>query len=495
MQLCISPISIGGLLVIGGAMTTVLALPVSLLVDLVARESAFGQSGTQRKPDIIERLERSKSGKTPKPTPTPGLNKRSNVNSAPSVRPRHSGRRSNPIIKPKLDVTLLMNEPEVEIFTVEGRTEKKESHGKTGKDKKLLLKLPLGSNQIIASFPKHPEHRQQIDVRGANMTIRIDYPKLQPTPSPKSTTSAPKPTPTPTPTPPIKPEEVINRYIDGKQTESITADEWQKVLAQISNDLKREPNNARLKAQELLAQGELAYLRKDYDQALDRFQQAHAQSGGALPESLFAIYGLSNVYLARNHLSKAVEAYQRAIKEKPDFALAYKRLGDTYSRQRKSQAALDLYGKAQKYGYSQSGVLLSIQYNEALNLINQKRYQEAKNKLEEIQKKIPDSSSSLTDNNDSLRAEILTEIGHCYEGLNQKLSANDSYLKAISFDSKAAWANYRLGVLLLKEREYARAVKHLDEAVKLFHERGEEDNRLRAFKSKQEAEKKLPKAK
>ena len=64
-------------------------------------------------------------------------------------------------------------------------------------------------------------------------------------------------------------------------------------------------------------------------------------------------------------------------------------------------------------------------------------------------------------------AEVYVDIGDCYVGLEQPLSASLSYRKATELDPKSALAHYRFGEVMHKLREYAAAMEAFERALAL----------------------------
>ena len=241
-------------------------------------------------------------------------------------------------------------------------------------------------------------------------------------------------------------EDILKRYSDPKRTDSVTEADWQRVLEISSAALTQHPFDARLKAQVLFAQGQLAFLRGNYPDALSAFNS----SALALPTSALAYYGLGNAYVATNQPSEAVRAYGRAIELNGEFAAAHKGMGEALTRLDKTKEAQASYERARALGYSSPGASLGL----ARTLMARERWAEALKELEEVAKAKP-------------TAEVYLSIGDCYVEMKQPLSAAKAYQRATELDPKSALAAYKYGELMYDAREYAAAAEALERALAL----------------------------
>jgi Tfp pilus assembly protein PilF len=89
-------------------------------------------------------------------------------------------------------------------------------------------------------------------------------------------------------------------------------------------------------------------------------------------------------------------------------------------------------------------------------------------------------------------ADVYIEIGDCYVGLEQPLSASQAYRKATEVDSKSALAHNKFGDVMFKLREYAAAMEAFERALALDPQ-GTVINRRRAREMADEAADKLKK--
>lgn len=359
-----------------------------------------------------------------------------------------------------LEVTITTDVPEAQVFLNlgGGRTQKL---GTTDAQGNLTTTLARGRHLLTASRAGHRIQNQQIDVRpgSTNFSFTLALPEKlakAETPVEKEPEVTPPVEPVaaqPPDQPAVNSEDIIMRYLDVKESDSVSANDWETVQTQTSATLVKEPDNTQLKARALLAQGQLAYLKRDYAGALIAFRKALLTQ----PDFVAAHYALGNAYLATNQPVQALSAYQSAARLNPQLALAQKGLGDTLTKQGKSKEAEKYYKRAQDLGIGQPATTPSVvpsTLTTAMNLIKRKRWTEALKELTEISKTAPTSA-------------VFIHMGDCYLELKQPLSAMQSYRKAMELDSRSALAAYRYGELMYESREYAAAMEALESALAL----------------------------
>lgn len=396
-----------------------------------------------------------------------------------------------------LSVTFVANEPEVEI-TVLGSRGKVLLRGRTGADHKFTTKISPGAYTIsLTRAGRLPRFQQQISVLRDNTTLTLNFP-FRPKESEEERAAAeakaaPTPAPAPAP-PPVSPEVVIKNFLDPKETEAVTVEDWQQVLTQTRASLQQEPNNRQLKGRELLASGQIDYLRGSYDDALSSFKQA-APLSTAAPDLWLVALGLGNAHLAKGQAAEAADAYTSAIQMWPDFALAYKGLGDARSKMRNASGADAAYARAKSLGYVPAELFFNKKYQEARASMKKdcapalKLFLDLKDMLDVI---------GVSKVRGTFQADMFADMGYCYAELKQTDNAHDSYRRAITLDPDNAWPHYRYGETLFNERAYADASKELDRALRLFELRnqpGDRDDYKRALDLKEKADKKLSKTK
>jgi tetratricopeptide (TPR) repeat protein len=435
----------------------------------VGADSFPQNPGAQGKPSIAPDVETPEKKSVQKPVDQPKNPQRRRLTP------------TQPAPPPPLDVTFTTDIPQSEILlSLPGmRTQKL---GTTDAEGKLTVKLPRGMHNVFASHVGHQIQKQMIEVRpnNTNFSFNItsgggqvkssEQAKPQAEPSPARTEEAAKTQP---PATNNGAEDVLKRYLDPTQTDSLTASDWTSLQTQTSAALEKEPDNSELKARALLAQGQLAYLRSDYANALVAFNKASL----AEPESVVIRYSLGNAYLVTNQPAEAFKAYQRAAELDRTLALAYKGMGDALNKQGRSKEALSYYEKARSLGQSST----STAFNSVNVLLKRKRWAEALKELTEI------SKTEQT-------ADTYINIGDCYNGLKQPISAAQAYHKAMDIDPKSALAAYRYGSTMFEVREYASAMEALERSLAL-DVTGAIINRSRARDMANKAAKKLRKMK
>ena len=138
------------------------------------------------------------------------------------------------------------------------------------------------------------------------------------------------------------PDQVINRFMNFQQTASVTDRDWRNVIAQTTKLLETNPNNAMAKAYSLIAQGQIAYNRRDYAQALTHFKSVLQ----ILPKTSLPYYSLGKTYLANGQAAAAERSCKIAIEQNENFALAHKGMGDALNAQGDPKKALKFYKRA-----------------------------------------------------------------------------------------------------------------------------------------------------
>lgn len=454
------------LLLVLSASVSARVFEVAPMFDDVLRDAGFvvvNRGGSaQGKPSIandIEATDKKSKGDAP------GV-KRGTTKGGNSADPRSSSHRgSTPRTSAMYDVVFLTGTAGAEIF-VQANNGRLQSLGQTGADGKLSRRMPRGVYTITASRAGYNAQRQQVEVRPGNNAFNFNLtgqPLATGGNNNNGSSSAASGTI----------EEVLHRYLDPKRTDSVSVSDWQLVQTQTATAFAQNPDNPQIKAQSLFAQGQLAYLRGDYPNAIIAFNN----SALALPTSSLAFYGLGNALLASNRLPEALTAYLRANELGGGLAMAYKGAGDVLSKQGKSKVALSYYERARLMGYSSNNTSLSA----ARNLMKMKRWPEALKELTLISKTQASS-------------DLFVNIGDCYVELEQPLSAAPAYKRAMQLDPKSAIAHAKYGEVMYDSREYAAAAEALERALAL-DSTGTQINRKRARKLADESASKVKKMK
>lgn len=288
--------------------------------------------------------------------------------------------------------------------------------------------------------------------------------------------------------------QIIARFMNFQQTGGVTPKDWESVLRQSTQTLQGNPNDVNAKAQMLIAQGELAYNRGDYSNALIHFNGAsQILSNSSLPP-----YGIGKVYLATKQPAEAESSFERALKLNKSFALAYKGAGDALTAQGKAKKAQEYYENAAKLGLASGNVMRpSIPQNNQRNIVPttttnarmgqpdassayqaelrnaraltaKKKWQDSLNKLLPLAQSNPN-------------ADIYIAIGENYVGLEQMLSAQQAFRKATELNPNSALAFYKTGTVLLEMNEFKSAAESFEKSL-ILDQRGTTINRREARK-------------
>lgn len=402
-------------------------LPLAALLLLSPAPPARGQA----KPNIAGDVE-GKKKTTERAAPKPAADGRAPARRRPTPAPR---RPAPAAAVPLLEVTFYTGLSDADVFLNAGQMSMQKL-GRSGSDGRLVARLPRGVHTVTASRPGSRIERRQIDVRpgSTTFTFNLSAPPSAPVGSAVASSSA------------TTAGDVFRRFLDPKQTDAVTAAEWQLAQAETAAAFAANPLDPQVEAQALFARGQVAFLRGDYPRAISDFNAAAL----SLPKSGLAYYGLGNAYLAYNRLSEAARAFQHAAELEPQLAMAYKGSGDVLARQNKNREALRYYERARVLGYTSP----TTRQVTARILLKERRWSEALRELTEVSKTNPS-------------AEVFVGLGDAYVGLGQPLSAAPAYRRALELDPKSAAAHYKFGELAYAQREYAAAVESLERALAL----------------------------
>lgn len=285
--------------------------------------------------------------------------------------------------------------------------------------------------------------------------------------------------------------QIITRFMDFQQSGSVSPRDWENVLKQSTQALQANPNDTNAKAQMLIAQGEIAYSRSDYSNALIHFNGAsQIMSNSALPS-----YGIGRVYLATRQPAEAESSFEKAIKLNKSFALAYKGAGDALTAQGKAGKAKEYYENAAKMGLASGNVtratvpprttrnavannpgtapvnasaVYQTELRTAKSLTAKKKWQDSLNKLQPLAQSNP-------------TADVYIAMGENYVGMEQMLSAQQAFRKATEINPNSALAFYKTGTVLLEMNEYKAAAEAFEKSL-ILDTRGTTINRREARK-------------
>ena len=353
---------------------------------------------------------------------------------SPRVRRTAPPRRAAPATLP---VTLFAGASGVDIY-LEHTDGSAQKLGTTREDGTLAVKLLRGTYNLLVARPDSRAVRRQIEVSPNRTIFSLDPARGEASAQPAAAPPAAKPT--------VTAEDVFKRFLDPRQTEGVTFDDWRAALEETAEAYTHNAEDPQTAAQAHFAYGQVAYLGGDYQTALSSFNNAAL----AVPNSALAFYGLGNAYLASRKPPEAARAYQQALKIRPNMALALKGMGDALYSQGKSKQSIDYYARALALGYDSPSLKLAM----ARSLNKEKRWQEAL-----------DLSAGLSKSNPS--AEVFLTLGDAYAGLRQNREAYGAYRQASEMDSRSALALYKLGDISFQLRDYAAAREALEKALAL----------------------------
>jgi tetratricopeptide (TPR) repeat protein len=439
----------------GRAARTFMALASVVLLLAAAAASGVARAQTPRIATDVEGKEKPKE----KETRTPAQ---------PS---RQQNTRRAPRAAAPIDVTFKTDLPQSEIFLRRGSG--MQLLGKTDAEGMLTTQLPPGKHEITASRQGARILRQQIKVGPDSNSFTFDLALPKP-PQQEDEAAAATPTPEETkPSEPAKPpldfDEVVARFTSGKG-DAPTADEWKEAHDLKAAALEKEPDNKRLEAQTLLAEGQSAYLHTDFPTALVAFKKAALAS----PDYAPAQYALGNAYLATNQPDEAFSAYGKAVTLDKEMAPAYKGAGDALTRLGRTKEATFYFDRAKGLGQT---LPTNTSLTKGRGLKNRKRWAEAVREFEDVAAREPS-------------ADVFIDIGDCYIGLEQSFSAAKAYQRATELDAKNALAYFKYAEVMFGEHEWASAMESYERALAL-DTTGTAFNRAKARARADEAAKKL----
>ncbi len=372
--------------------------------------------------------------------------------------------------------------------------------------KKVTGKIVFLSLAIFAADVSAQKINDDLETKSTpkKVTKTVQTNKKKPVKVVKKTKVSTQPVNVPVTTPPFTaqtPAEILKRFMDFQQSASVTARDWESVVTQANTALQANPNDTTAKAQLFVAQGQLAFMRGDFSNALIQFNAA----SNALPDSALPQYGIGKVYLATKQPNEAESAFEKALKTDKNFALAYKGLGDAMTAQGKTKKAQEYYKDAAKVGLSGgNGVVAQnntvqnnqtnaqtsnlpaatpyeAELNEAKKLTVKKKWQASLDKLNALSKTYPTT-------------DIYIAIGENYMGMEQMLSAQQAFRKATEISPNSAFGFFKLGSALFELNEFQAASEALEKAL-ILDQQGTTINRQLVRKMADKANEKAKDAK
>lgn len=414
------------------------SVPATLLCACAYGAGGACRAGTEPQrpasPDPSERV----NGEKEKSSPT-GAGRRTR---------RHTPKA--PAQPAQLEVIFKTGLSETELF-LSSDAEPARRLGVTDTSGAFRFRLAPGIYDVVAARRGYRRLLQRVDVRAGSTVFNLTLSEEPPPPAPalRSRVVATS-------------EAVFSRFLDPKQTDGVTLEDW-KVVREQAGDA--DAADARARAQELFAEGQIALLGGRYADAQSAFNDA-AQT---LPGSALAFYGLGRTYLATNRTEQAVLSFMRAIQLNEEMALAHAGLFEALTLQGRGGEARRSFERAAELGYDTS----KLSFISARELMRRERWAEALEELSVV------ARSRQT-------ADVNVAIGDCYIGLKQLVSAEPAYELATRLDPKSAVAHARFGEVRLRQKDYARAREELELALRL-DPAGATINRERLTKLSREA--------
>lgn len=336
-----------------------------------------------------------------------------------------------------LPVTLFAGASGVDIY-LERTDGSAEKLGTTREDGTLAVRLLRGTYNLLVAQPDSRAVRRRIEVSPSRTAFSLNPARAE--------SSAQPAAPAPPAQPVVTAEDVFKRFLDPRQTEGVSLDDWRAALEQAAEAYSHNSEDPQTAAQAHFAYGQVAYLSGDFQTAVTSFNNAAL----AVPNSALAFYGLGNAYLASRKPPEAARAYQQALKIRPNMALALRGMGDALYSQGKSKQSIDYYARSLALGYDSPSLKLAM----ARSLNKERRHQEAL-----------DLSAGVAKSNPS--AEVFLTLGDAFEGLKQNREAYGAYRQAAEMDARSALALYKLGDISFQLRDYAAAREALERALAL----------------------------
>lgn len=309
------------------------------------------------------------------------------------------------------------------------------------------------------------------------------------------------------------PAQIIERFMNYNQSASVQPKDWESVIKQNTQSLQSNPNDINAKAQMLTAQGELAYLRGDYSNALVQFNAASQ----VLPNSALPHYGIGKVYLITKQPAEAEKSFEQAIKLNKTFALAYKGMGDALTAQGKVKKAKEYYADAGKVGVSSGSLYVNASSSGQTPAVSSPNVSNVSATNQRPQPAQPSVGASPSAYQNELKtaktltakkkwkesldkllplaqtnpnADLYIAIGENYVGLEQMLSAQQAFRKATEFNPNSALAFYKSGQVLFEMNEYKAAAEAFEKSL-ILDQRGSFINRREARRMADKANEKF----
>ncbi|NQV15140.1 tetratricopeptide repeat protein [bacterium] len=214
------------------------------------------------------------------------------------------------------------------------------------------------------------------------------------------------------------------------------------------------------------AEYELA-IQFDPDLAMAHFNVAHLYMGsGAVDSALLAYqktleldpkyipayFRLSKIYKLKGETDKAAKELEKVIRLNPDMKEAQTELMALKSETNKPKVSVQMPPRTAESDKSKDPRYF---YNQAIMLIQKKKYEEA----------IVDFNRAIALKPDYLNAIIA--LGASYQALRDSEAAIDHYKKALTLNPNHSGTHNNLAIIYYSQKNYKLAIEHVDKALTL----------------------------
>lgn len=252
---------------------------------------------------------------------------------------------------------------------------------------------------------------------------------------------------------------------------------WRSEVALWEDCLKKSPNKARIHNN----LGISYYNVRRYTEAVEAFQRAIRLK----PDYPDACNNLGLAYKALASYPEAIEAFQKAIRAHPDFSAAIINLGATWTEMGQPERATDTLEKAMQFKPNDAGIANNL--GTAYRKMG--RYQEAIKAYQEAIRLRPDYSDAysnlgltylgLGEHREAIEiltkasqqkpadAEIYNNLGVAFRKIGRPQEAIEAYQKAIQLKPEDPQAYNNLGLAYHSLGQYREATKAFKNAILL----------------------------
>tara|TARA_B100001057_G_scaffold86673_1_gene82604 strand:+ start:216 stop:2189 length:1974 start_codon:yes stop_codon:yes gene_type:complete len=184
---------------------------------------------------------------------------------------------------------------------------------------------------------------------------------------------------------------------------------------------------------------------------LDEAMEAYDKALSIKPDYAEVLYNVGIALEENGKLDEAIEAYNKALASKPDFAEAYNNIGNALNEQGKPDEAIEAYNKAlaSKPDFAEA-------YNNVGNALNEQ------GKLEEAIQALTKALDIQPD-----FAEAYNNMGNALNEQGKLVEAIQALTKALSIKPDYAEAYYNMGVVIKEQGKLDEAIKAYSKAISL----------------------------